>query len=179
MAALYPTSRRHPLGNDGRSVGLSPQVRPPEREAHAAEERVVPRRTITQHLPIFSLPKFTAALGRREGLVAILTKSNALDGPNLTNSRRHLVYQTSRWLCTQLHGATWTKGEYGGHPNKVQCPGRTKSHKFSTPSCFQFRSRGALAFLFYHPSRRHCTILHYLASHLLLPHFTAALLSFI
>ena len=76
-----------------------------------------------------------AAPGLREGLVAILTKSNALDGPNLTNSRRRLV--------------------------------------------LSFGPGGALAFLFYHPSRRHCTIPHYLASHILLPHFTAALLSFI
>jgi hypothetical protein len=42
-------------------------------------------------LPILILPNLTAAPGRREGPVAILTKSNALDGQNLTNSRRHLV----------------------------------------------------------------------------------------
>ena len=66
-------------------------LRPPAREAHEAEERVVPWRTKTQNLTILTLPNITAVPGRREDLVAILTNSNALDGPKLTNYRHRLL----------------------------------------------------------------------------------------
>jgi hypothetical protein len=56
------------------------------------------------------VPNFTAASRRRrEGLVATLTKylGNTVEHPNLySNIQRHLVYQTSRRLCIQLHGGT-------------------------------------------------------------------------